>query len=226
MKASTLLGATVILAAVWSAQATIVYNSGTIAVGSTIPDGSPAGLSVDADVSGVADLGVGGSGIDNVTVSLDISGGYNGDYIGYLVYTPASGGAPTAMASLLNRPGLGLGGGSIQNAFGYSTAGMNVTLNDATSLANINSTQSPSSGGTYNSSGGALNSAFNGLSTANGTWTLSLFDMTQGDGSGTLVSWALTVDEVPEPVTWALIIFGSLLVPAALLRRKVRSTGN
>ena len=110
MKASTLLGAAVILAAACSAPATIVFSSGTITVGSTIPDGSPAGLSVDAGVSGVADLGVGGSGIDNVTVSLNISGGYNGDYVGYLLYTPTSGGTPTAVAeTVAQSPGPGPG---------------------------------------------------------------------------------------------------------------------
>jgi subtilisin-like proprotein convertase family protein len=220
MKAKTLLGAVVIMAAAISTQATIVYNSGTITAGSTIPDGSAAGLSVDTGVSGVADLGVGGSGIDYVTVSLNITGGYNGDYVGYLLYTPSSGGTPIASAQLLNRPGLGLGGGSIQNAFGYSTSGMNVTLNDVSSLANINSTQSPTGGGTYNSSGGTLNSTFNGLSTANGTWTLFLADMTQGNGSGTLASWSLTVDEVPEPVTSGLIIFGALAVAVLFWKRK------
>jgi subtilisin-like proprotein convertase family protein len=218
MKASTLLGAAVIMAAACSAQATLVVND-TFTPDATIPDGNVAGLTEQDVVSGVAVSGP----IDNVTVSLDISGGFNGSLYGYLLYQ-APGDGSTAMAVLLNRPGLG-SGGVIQQNFGFSTAGMNVTLDDSITqpLGNINTTQSPTSGGTYNSAGGTLNTAFNGA-TANGTWTLFLADMTADGGAGELVSWSLTVDEpVPEPVTWALIIFGTLGVPAFFLKRKCQA---
>jgi hypothetical protein len=96
---------------------------------------------------------------------------------------------------------------------------MNVTLNDSVSLANINTTQVPLNGGTYNSAGGTLNSAFNGDSTVDGTWTLALFDMSAGGGTAVLNSATLNVDEVPEPITWAAILFGSLFLTAGLVNR-------
>ncbi len=52
-------------------------------------------------------------------MNLNISGGYNGDLYAYLSY----GGA---LVPLLNRVGVGSG-----DAFGYATAGMNVTLSPA-----------------------------------------------------------------------------------------------
>ena len=125
--------------------------------------------------------------------------GFNGDLVGYLVYQPTGGGSPIT-SMLLNRPGQGTGTGA-QFYFGYSTSGMNVKLDDSTGLANINTTQSPTSGNTYNSSGGTLNSAFNGL-TGNGTWTLFFADMSPGGGTSLLNSFTLQVDAVPEPVTW------------------------
>jgi hypothetical protein len=201
MKASILLGAAVILAAACSAQATIVVDDNLS--GGTIPDGNPAGFATADAVNGVTDVGA----IDYVTVSLNISGGYNGDLYGYLVYQP-SGGGSTTMSVLLNRPGLGSGSGA-QQLFGYSTSGMNVTLDDRVIGANINSTQNPISGHSYNSAGNGLASTFNGVSTVNGTWTLALFDMSAGGGTSVLNGWSLAVDEVPEPVTWALIIFGA-----------------
>jgi hypothetical protein len=102
---------------------------------------------------------------------------------------------------------------------------MNVTLNDATALTSINNyggttLRSGVPTGTFNSSGGTLNSAFNGISTVNGTWTLALFDMSAGGGTPTLLSGVLNVDEVPEPITWALIIFGAMAVPVLFLKRK------
>jgi hypothetical protein len=218
MKASTLLYAAVILAAACSAQATMVVNNSL--TGGAIPDGNPAGFTTADVVSGVTDLGA----VDNVTVSLDISGGFNGDLYGYLVYQP-SGGGSAVMSVLLNRPGLGnTGGGPALQYFGYADAGMTVTLNDQTPLTSINnyggnSLRSGAPTGTFNSAGGTLNTSFNGISTVNGTWTLFLADLSAGGGTAVLNSATLTVDEVPEPVTWALIIFGAMSLPVLFLKR-------
>jgi hypothetical protein len=209
MKASTLLGAAVILAAACSAQANLVVNNEAF-TGGTIPDGNPAGFTTALTVSGVTDVGA----IANVVVTLDISGGYNGDLYGYLAYQTAGGGG-TVMSVLLNRPGLGtMGGGPALQYFGYADAGMNVTLDDETPLTSINnyggtSLRSGVPTGSYNSAGGTLNTAFSGLATANGTWTLFLADLSAGGGTPDLLGATLTVSEVPEPVTWALIIFGA-----------------
>jgi subtilisin-like proprotein convertase family protein len=220
MKASTLLSAAVILAAACSAQATMytqVYSTGTLNPVAAIPDGDPAGMTQSVGVNGVSDIG---SFLD-VTVSLNIAGGYNGSLYGYLAYTPAGGGDSTAMAVLLNRPGLG-SGGIVQQNFGFSTSGMNVTLDDSITQpsGNINTTQSPANGGTYNSAGTALATAFTGES-ADGTWTLFLADEVAGGGTPVLDSWSLTISEspVPEPVTVAGIIFGSLFLTVGAVKR-------
>ena len=184
MKASTLLGVMVIMAAACAAEATIVVNDtyGSFSGGGVIPDGNPAGFVNSQTVNGVSDAGQ----VDNVTVSLNISGGYNGDLYGYLVYQP-SGGGSAVTSILLNRPGLGITGQGVPlQYFGYADAGMNVTLNDAvpgTSIDNYggNTLYSGVPTGTFNSAGGTLNSAFNGISTVNGTWTLALFDMSTSD---------------------------------------------
>jgi hypothetical protein len=223
MKSSVLPGLAAVLAAVCSARATLVVNNtySSFNNGGVIPTGNAAGFTDSESVSGVTDLG----SIDNVTVSLNISGGFNGDLYGYLVYQP-SGGGSTTTAVLLNRPGLGTGG-PVQTYFGYSDPGMNVTLNDATTLTSIDNYGGggvPT--GTFNSAGGTLNTAFGGVSTVNGKWTLALFDLTSGGSAATLTSWGLSVSEVPEPVTWALIIFGALSVPVVLVKRRMQSAGD
>jgi subtilisin-like proprotein convertase family protein len=222
MKASTLVSAAVILAATCSARATLAIdptgNGNFTGLNATIPDGDPTGYQNSQSFSGLS------GSIDNVTVGLDISGGFNGDLVGYLIYQPSSGGPITSL--LINQPGLGNpNGGPVLQYFGYSDAGMNVTLDDSITQANgnINSyggnvVNSGIPTGTFNSAGGTLNSTFNGQ-IPNGTWTLALFDMSSG-GDNTLVSWTLGVDVVPEPVTWALIIFGAVAVPGLFLKRK------
>ncbi|MCX6896073.1 MAG: proprotein convertase P-domain-containing protein [Verrucomicrobia bacterium] len=128
--------------------------------------------------------GTGNNDIRDVNVYLNISGGYNGDLYGYLV------GPNGQMALLLNRIGPG--------SFGNNGAGMTVTLDDSATVGN---------GGL----GDIQNVGASGFvgNFANGTWTLFLADMVSGDQS-TLVSWGLQIDVVPEPVTWALLIFAAL----------------
>jgi hypothetical protein len=58
---------------------------------------------------------------------------------------------------------------------------------------------------------------------ANGTWTLFLTDLSGGEVT-TLVSWGLDVSVVPEPATWALIIFGAVAGATVLARRVRRAT--
>ena len=114
---------------------------------------------------------------------------------------------------LLNRVGTG-SGGEPQFSFGYATAGMNVTLDDEAGTS-IHAVESPSSGGSYKPDGDFL-SNLDGKK-ANGTWTLFLADMSGGSVSS-VTSWGLDINVVPEPVTWALLLFGSLVGSVQLLR--------
>lgn len=207
------------LLAVVTAEATLSYSSPTTT--GTLPDGSPVGMSSSITVSG-ADINI----VRDVNVTLQISGGYNGDLYGYLV------GPDGGMAVLLNRIGR-----TSTDAFGNSGAGMNVTLDDDLG-SDIHLAASGVLSGVWMSDG-RLVSPFTvtGTSSAaanlndvfiqanshvvNGTWTLFLADVSGGD-INSLVSWGLDITVVPEPVTWAMIIFGSLVGVYASARRMRR----
>lgn len=210
------------LVTVWlagAAPATLInYSSGTLST--AIPDGNPVGVTFSDTVGNSA-------AIENVDVTLNISGGYNGDLYGYLVLNNGSG---SYMSVLLNRVGTTSG-----NAAGYGDAGMNVTLsglggNDIHLYQNYTPTYVGGQlTGTYGADGRTADpatvtdasartaglDALNGQSAA-GTWTLFLADLS-GGGQSTLVSWGMEISVVPEPVTWALAGFAGILAGARLL---------
>ena len=191
----------------------------TNTVNATVPDANPTGITSSGNLSGVSGT------ISSVTVSLDITGGFNGDLYAYLVDPNGD------LAVLLNRVGVTAVGGN--NYFGYGDTGFNVTLSDS-SGNNIHNYQSGGVG-TYTLNGGgqltgtwapdgrnilpnSTPSAFDsGYPTAdlsafnstvpNGQWTLFIADLS-GGGTSTLVSWGLTVVTVPEPQTWAMAVGG------------------
>ena len=173
-------------------------------VNTAIPDGNPAGLSSTINVTGLANQ------LQDITVSLDIAGGFNGDLYAYLSH------GSTGFAVLLNRVGK-----TASDPFGYSDAGFHITLSDAASLDIHN----------YGGNGGApltgiwqpdgrnvdpqlvldtslrtasLNS-FVG-SDPNGTWTLFVADMAGGGGQAVLQSWGIDVTPVPEPAAAQLFL--------------------
>jgi len=58
---------------------------------------------------------------------------------------------------------------------------------------------------------------FNGKA-PDGTWTLVLGDYSSGN-TGSLAGWSLEITAVPEPITMALGIFGTLVVGTHATRR-------
>jgi hypothetical protein len=204
-----------------------VYNSG-FANSGNIPDGNPTGWSDTRTLSGINDFA-----ITDVSVKLNISGGFNGDLYGYLSH----GGV---LVPLLNRVGVtATGGGS---SFGYSDAGFNVTLSDSGAYdIHFYGSHSPSfsSGqltGTWQADGrnispssspatfdSASRVGFNSYANLNpnGSWTLFFADMSAGDQSQ-LVSWELDVTAVPEPVNVALVIFGGLTAVISFVVRRIK----
>ena len=181
-----------------------VNGSGT-SLSQVIYDANPSGITSSLVVSGA------GSSLSAITVTLNISGGYNGDLYGYLSYNGT-------LVTLLNRVGTG-SGNPIQSAFGFSTAGFNnVTLDDAATGGNIHNVQNPGSLPTvsYTADGGSL-ASFNGAD-PNGTWTLFFADESAGNTS-TLNGWSLDITAVPEPVNVALGIFVITLVSVGVTRR-------
>ena len=187
-----------------SAQAGLyTFNYG---VNAAIPDNSIIGLTDAHTISGL------NSPITDIQVTLNISGGFNGDLYGYLRLNDSP------LVVLVNRVGV-----TSSNPDGYPNAGMLVTLS-ASATHDIHYYQNFSP--VYNSSGqvtgtwqadgrtnpldtsrGSL-SYFNGAN-PNGTWTLFFADRSVGDQS-TLVGWSLAITTVPEPVTVALAVFAAL----------------
>jgi subtilisin-like proprotein convertase family protein len=208
MKKAMLVRAIAVLAVAHSAQADFVatYNTGFQNDG-LIPDGSLAGWSDTRAVSTTPGQ------ISDVSVTLNLSGGWNGDLYAYLVHD-------TGFAVLLNRVGRSSG-----SSVGYGDAGMSVVLNDAGANGNIHwyggggapsggyapdgRNISPLSSGALFSSTSptALLSSFGGLN-VNGNWTLFIADVSVGDQTA-VTSWGLEIAAVPEP---ASLIEGSVAV--------------
>ena len=194
----------------------------SVSVGSPVPEGNPAGIVSSANVSGLA------GNVLNVQVSLNITGGFNGDLYAYLA------GPGGGFAVLLNRVGITSG-----NPFGYADSGFNITLGDGYSnIHNYQNADYTITGGqlvgNYAPDGRNINpqstgSVFDLASTAsslnvfnasnpNGTWTLFVADLASGGGSPQLVSWGLTI-AIPEPQSWAIILTGGGLLLAMRQRR-------
>lgn len=224
---STLAAVTVIS---WTAAAVAQNNySFTNVVNQTIPDGSPSGLTLAANVGGVS------GPISDISLSLNVgsapsSTAYNGDLFAYLA------GPNGGFSVLLDRVGVGTG-----NTFGYGDRGMDVTF----SLAPVSNIHFYQQGGTFSLNGaGQLTgtwgadgrntdpqsapAAFDSGGTAgldsflganpNGTWVLFIGDMSGGD-TAQLNSWTLNLQTVPEPSVWALMLLGA----AALVTVRRRS---
>ena len=172
-----------------------VYNE-TYTINTYIPNGNPVGVMFSENVSS-AELPA-GSVISGLTVGLNISGGYNGGLVAYIV-------APNgALVSLLNQPGIS------SSPFGYGGSGLNVMLSDG-SVNNIQSTsETPGSQftGTYSAAGNL--SGVDG-SVADGNWTLFFANLSSGGANGELNSFTLNFTAVPEPVGMGLGIFAGLV---------------
>jgi subtilisin-like proprotein convertase family protein len=196
--------------------------NGTNSTINTIPDNNPSGVASTITVPTLA------AQIANVTVTLDITGGYNGDIYAYLA------GPNSGFAVLLNRSGV-----SGSSAYGYGDSGFDVTFDDSGSNPDIHFYQTavnPNGGvsggvvsGDWGSDGENINpqsspgsfpvgatatlASFEGIdgSDAAGQWTLFLADLAAGNQS-TLVSWSVDITTVPEPSTLALGAMGIVLL--------------
>ena len=185
------------------------WNSG-FANGGVVPDNNLSGWS---DTRTVGDIPTGT--FTSLSVTLNLSGGWNGDLYAYLVHS-------SGFSVLLDRVGTSVSGVS---AYGYGDAGMNVTLAaTGTSIHQYggNSTFSSTPTGTWmtDNTSGSLGSF---LSTnPNGTWSLFIADLSGGSVS-TVQSWGLQMDivAVPEVETWVAAALAGAF-GAFWLNRQVR----
>jgi subtilisin-like proprotein convertase family protein len=182
----------------------------------------------DGNASGVSDVRTLDSAImaiESLTVSLDISGEFNGDLYAYLRHD-------SGFSVLLNRPGR-----SADAPSGYGDSGLTITLSDFAlngDIHNYRDVITPTAGSPLtgvwqpdsrnvdpsvvldSSARTALLSAFAGLN-ASGDWTLFVADLQSG-GTSTLNSWSLEIVPVPEPHGYAMVV-GAGLLALAFLRR-------
>jgi len=155
----------------------------------TIPDNTPSGVaySINFAASGLS--------ISDITVSLNLSGGYNGDIYAYLSHG-------SQISTLLNGPSTGLSG-----------SGMNVTFTEGTSSP-IPTTSSAYLTGSYTAN--TELATFNSTD-PNGNWTLFFSDLSPGDTS-TLNSFSLDITAVPEPINVALGVLGVVFGGVSIAR--------
>jgi len=206
----TLLTITTVLLAALVSSATLSYVNQTLTygVGSgglAIPDGSPVGVASQMNFTA---NGTGNQMID-VTVGLNISGGYNGNLYAYLI-------SPTGtLVVLMDHPG--------SAPFYAAGSGMTVTLDSSagTGIQVASETYRQILSGTFAPLGNLSSIAAPGGNdgTGNGTWTLFFADLTRGGGQAYLDSWTLNLTVVPEPVTLALGLFVTMLLALAGIKR-------
>lgn len=201
----------------------------TASPGVSIPDGDLVGVAstINVPFSSITQ-------ITSVSVSLQITGGYNGDFYAYLVhFLPNS--TQAGFVTLLNRVGV-----TGSDPVGYGDAGFNVTFTslgpDIHLYQNVTNPGGSALTGTWSPDGRTDNpltvtdasarlsslASFNG-GIAAGTWTLFIADVAGGD-IGTFTSWGLTIQGVPEPGTVAAGMLAVGLLGVAVRRRRQQPT--
>lgn len=195
-----------------SAQAGLVilpFSSG-FANDGYIPDGNAAGWSDGRTVTGIAELR-----ITDVSVKLNLTGGFNGDLYAYLSHDGV-------LVPLLNR--VGVTATAPASDFGYPHAGFNVTLSmSAAEDVHFYDRHLPTFAGgqltgawrpdgrlisplsppaAFDSASAIFLDAFNDHD-PNGRWTLFIADVSAGGGQSRVEGWELDITTVPESSQWA-----------------------
>ena len=215
MRASIAKRALLLALAGWcaTASATVIYDY--TGPDTAIPDANANGVAFNFSYTG--DI----TAIDSMTVTLNISGGWNGDLYIYLTHGDG-------FAVLVNRIGRTLGSDLGSPISGFTT----VMFSDTGANGDIHSAAGSSITGAWEPDGRfidpasaldttprtALLSSFDGLN-PDGSWTLFVADLSGGDMS-MLTDFSVDVTPVPEPVNVALAIFAGLAVASYAIRRR------
>jgi subtilisin-like proprotein convertase family protein len=165
------------------------YTGGASGLSQVIPDNTPAGVAYQINFNDPLAWG-----ITSISVTMNISGGYNGDLYAYLSHG-------NTLVQLLN-PNPAMSGSGFNN----------VTLGETGS--SIPTGGSGPLTGSYVAYGNL--SAFNNVN-PNGAWTIFFADMSPGDTS-TLNGFSIDITAVPEPVNVALGVFGGLFAVAGVVK--------
>ena len=209
MRVKTKLGIAASLLLVGSIHAAVVdYNwSGGFANGTAVPDNNVNGWADSRKLSGLNGT------VSGLAVTLDLTGGWNGDLYAYVQYG-------SGFTVLLNRVGVseappsGNAGEGFQVTFSADgTPGLHTYLGNGSGVLT----------GTWQPDGTGFNS-FLGLN-PNGDWRLFVADLNSMDVM-TVNSWGLHLElsAVPEPSEWAALSFG-LLGMAWVVKRRLKAKG-
>jgi subtilisin-like proprotein convertase family protein len=203
----------------FSVSAAVFYSttfSSGFANGGVIPDANINGWQDTHTISAFDP----GSSILNLNVTLNLSGGFNGDLYAYLSHDGVN-------VVLLNRIGA-----TSSNPLGYLTSGMNVTFDDSGAVDIHVYGGAPNVNGVFQPDGRNVDPntaidtsprgpglvSFNGMD-PNGDWTLYCADLS-GGGETTVNSWGLDFTATPEPVAVALGIFLVAIFGIGLFRAR------
>jgi subtilisin-like proprotein convertase family protein len=190
-----------------------VYTAGASGLGQVIPDNDATGVAY------ALNFGAAGVHISDIKISLNVSGGWNGDLYAYLSHG-------SDYAVLLNRVGATTSG-----ADGYGTSGLNILLEPVTThagIADIHTVQNPAASPTAYAADGRADytdtsrpQTLDVLLNAdpNGSWTLFFADRA-AVSTATLTGWSLEITAVPEPVNEALGGFAGVFLVVNLVRSR------
>jgi len=159
-----------------------LYTETVSSVNTQIPAGDPVGVVFTNRISDIS----AGWIVSRLTVTLNLSGGYNGGLYAELI-------APNGtVVPLMDQPGVQV------NGVGAYGAGLQVTFADGAAKPIQLETNGGVLTGSYSPDGTLA--SING-SPAAGTWTLFIADLESGGGNSTLNSWSLGLTASPQPVT-------------------------
>jgi hypothetical protein len=194
----------------------------------SIPDNQPnsgllSTITISASDPQLAGFGSDPYWINDVnSLTLNISGGWNGDYKIVLSHLDATTYAVLGSVTVLDRMGV-----SGSYPAGYGNAGFDSTVLSDTASTAIDAVGSYTAAsalgaGPYAPQNGVTFGDFEGVSDSPvGIWALYVTDHAGGD-VGTLQGWSLNLDVIPEPTHVALGIFGGVLAIGGLLRRRLK----
>ncbi len=190
----------------------LTYTASSGPLSQLIPDNNLSGVSYSLNFAQV-----GAALITGMSVSFTTSGGNNGDMYAYLAHG-------SSFVVLVNRIGRGAATPDGSAASGFSTFTLDSTVSLLTDAHAASGTAGAALGGAYAPDGRyilptATAAAFDSTtrdatfatllgSDPNGGWTLFFADAAAGGSLATLTSFSV-VATVPEPVTWALMVFGT-----------------
>lgn len=202
---STSLFTLLLLTAGSATAATVVTETFSMSTATVIPDGDLSGLV--QTITPATSI----TSVDNITITLNTTGGWNGDLYAYLWHNGT-------LSVLVNRPGR-----TLADPAGSSTSGMTLTLADSATtdlhLASgaLSGTFQPDGRDIHPNSSLDTSPRTDSLadfigSPASGDWRLYIADVAPGD-TATLSSWSISLTgAVPEPGSALLLAAAAGLV--------------